>query len=432
MRFESLSDWLDWQEHLHCRPIDLGLDRVRSVLQRLHDQRPPFRVIAVAGTNGKGSSVAMLEAIIRAAGYRVGAFTSPHLLNYNERIRIGGAALPDEEICRAFGRIDGVREPVTLTYFEFSALAAIDIFYRSDIDVAVLEVGMGGRLDAVNVLDADIALITSIGIDHCRWLGNDRESIAREKAGVMRGGAPVVVADRRPPQSLLNHAAELGSPCFVSGDDFDYRQTPPTWEWCSGERVIASLPLPVLRGHHQLDNAAGVIMVAQLAEPWLKIGREHVEAGLRSVNLAGRFQCRERRSVTEILDVAHNPAAAEVLAVTLGGLPCAGVTRAVFAILKDKDIAGVVAAMTPVVDRWYIGSLSEERGAAAQEVEQRAAQFLPGRDANGYPDVQSAYRAAWSDAEPGDRIVVFGSFYTIADVLNYDHLNDEGHMARSA
>lgn len=415
MRFPTLDEWLRWQESLHPSAIDLGLERPGQVLAQMGLSKPAPIVITVAGTNGKGSSVAILESILLAAGYRIGCYTSPHLLRYNERIRIDGAEVSDEALCESFERIDQVRGDISLTYFEFGTLAAFDLFARAELDVAVLEVGLGGRLDAVNLIDADVALITAIDLDHASWLGSDRESIAREKAGIMRQGLPAVCSDPNPPQSLLDYATEIGAPLHCLGRDYAFSKTAEGWQWQSGEEPPLALPLPSLRGEFQLQNAAGVLMALHLLHGRLPLAPQQLRQGLLNVQLAGRFELTHG-DVVEIADVAHNLQSATVLAENLRQMPVEGRTLAVVAMLGDKDQAAVIAAMTPVVDAWYVAGLDVPRGGDAATlvaVVETATGLVPQR----FVTVADALQQARAEAHKGDRIVIFGSFYTVAERL---------------
>lgn len=418
MRFSSLDAWLAWQETLHPSAIDLGLERVAATLHRLHPEPPPFAVITVGGTNGKGSTVAMLEAILRAGGYRVGAYTSPHLLQYNERVRLGGHAVDDAALCTAFERIDQARGDISLTYFEFGTLAALDIFWRSQVDVAILEVGMGGRLDAVNVLDADVALVTTVDIDHAQWLGATREAIGGEKAGIYRGGRPAIYGSRDAPQSVLDHAAAIGARLYRYGADYGAAAEGESWRWWGPGHERHALPLPALRGHSQLQNAAGVLMALDAVAARLPLNQAQIRAGLLAVALPGRFQVQPG-AVTRILDVAHNPQAAGELATNLAALPCAGRTLAVVGMLADKDMAGALAQLRGAVDHWYAAALTVARGAAtAQLVQALTAAGVAAADISPCTDVTAALAQARQAARPGDRIVVFGSFHTVAEALS--------------
>ena len=415
MRFSSLDEWLSWQESLHPVGIDLCLERPGKVLRAMGLEHPDHLVITVAGTNGKGSSVALLESILIAAGYRVGCYTSPHLLHYNERIRLNGEEVSDAMICESFERIDRVRGETSLTYFEFGTLAAFDIFDRSQLDVAVLEVGLGGRLDASNLLDADVALITAIDVDHSAWLGNDRETIAIEKGGIMRPDRPAVCSDPQPPQSLIELATEKGAPLSLLGCDYDYVAGNDGWQWSCGDNKLDALPLPALRGQHQLQNGAGVLMVLQLLIERLPVAPQHLKQGLLSQALPGRFQLIPGEPLT-ILDVAHNPQSAEVLAVNLRAMPTTGKTHAVVAMLADKDLAATLQHLKGLVDSWYPAGLDVPRGADCEAMQQALTE-AGGACQGGYATVAEALAAARQDAQASDRIVIFGSFYTVAEAL---------------
>jgi dihydrofolate synthase / folylpolyglutamate synthase len=416
VKFLTLDAWLAWQETLHPSAIDLGLERPGQVLERMSIGRPAPIVITVAGTNGKGSSVAMLESILLAAGYRVGCYTSPHLQRYNERIRIDGTEVDDTALCESFERIDHARGELSLTYFEFGTLAAFDLFARANLDVALLEVGLGGRLDAVNLIDADVALITAIDLDHASWLGNDRETIAREKAGIMRSDLPAVCSDPNPPQSLFDHAVELGTRLHTLSREYGFQQTGEGWQWwCSDESPLA-LPLPALRGDFQLQNAAGVLMALHLIKDRLPLSPQQIRQGLLAVRLSGRFELTPGE-VVEIADVAHNPQSAAALAENLRQMPVAGKTLAVVAMLSDKDQEAVVRAMTPVIDAWYVAGLDVARGGDAAALAATVKKVI-GNAPSIAATVKDALRQARVAAQPGDRIVIFGSFYTVAERMD--------------
>lgn len=415
MRCESLEQWLAWLETGSNARIELGLERVAEVLGRLGHSRSPWTVVTVAGTNGKGSCVALLDSILQHGGYRVGAYTSPHLLSYNERVRIAGAPVEDADLCAAFERVESVRGDVPLTYFEFGTLAAIDLFARTPLDVVILEVGLGGRLDACNVIDSDVALISSIGIDHASWLGKDREQIGSEKAGILRSGRPAVCADPDPPASLLAAAQRLGTRLYCVGRDFRCAGAPPGWRWWCDTRRREALPLPVLPGLHQVRNAASVLMVAELLSGRLPVGQGAVRAGLTQLRLPGRFQVIPG-AVETILDVAHNPDAAGALAASLMSRPCAGRTLAVLGMLSDKDTGGIAQALADVVDAWFVGGLDVERGLSGQALARRLGEC--GITAERVcASIGEAWQAARAAARDKDRIVVFGSFLTVAHVL---------------
>jgi dihydrofolate synthase/folylpolyglutamate synthase len=415
VRFESLDAWLAWQERLNPRAIDLGLERVREVLGRLALGPVARRIVTVAGTNGKGSTVAVMEAVLQCSGYRVGTYTSPHLLRYNERVRINGTEASDEALCAAFETVEWAREATALTYFEFGTLAALTLLEQAGLDVAILEVGLGGRLDAVNCVDSDVAVVTAIGIDHTDWLGPDRDSIAREKAGILRAGRPAVCSDRQPPQALVSRAEELGARLHVLGRDFWHEDRPPSgWAWRGPGCHFDDLPPPTLAGTFQRDNAAGALMALVLIQSNVPWSTESLRQGLRTAIVPGRFQVLPG-PVPRILDVAHNPQAAQALADTLRARPCAGRTFAVFSMLRDKDLEGVVRAMSGAVDAWYLAPLLAARAAPTERLAAAVARAaVPFRV---FESVLDAHGGALADARPGDRVVVFGSFYVVAEVL---------------
>jgi len=415
----TLGDWLAYLESLHPKTIELGLDRVRTVKQRL-GLNPGFPLIIVGGTNGKGSTCALLESILSAAGYRVGCYTSPHLLAYNERVRIRRELATDDALCRAFEVIEAVRGEVSLTYFEFGTLAAMWLFVRAGVDVAVLEVGLGGRLDAVNVFDADAAVITSVDIDHTEYLGPTREAIGGEKAGIYRGGRPAICADAEPPLTLLDHARSIGADLRQIGQDFGYEAQGSQWRFWSrgphGEHRRDTLPWPALAGAYQLSNAAAALAALDVLAERLPVSQADVRRGLHEVVLPGRFQVIPGRPI-RVLDVAHNPHAARALASNLARQPCGGRTLAVLAMLGDKDMAGVVQAVAGRVDRWFLAGLPPPRGASAAQLRQALAAAGSAGEATLFADVVEAYRAACLAAAQDDRILIFGSFYTVAAVL---------------
>ena len=419
MRFHRLADWLAWQDSLHPRKIELGLGRCRQVLRRMSWSTPPFTVITVAGTNGKGSCVAMLESIMRTAGYRVGVYTSPHLVRYNERIRINGVEASDDALMSAFDRVDLARDSTSLTYFEYGTLAAMELFQRETLDVVILEVGLGGRLDAVNLFDPHLVLVTTIDIDHVDWLGGDREAIGREKAGTFRPGRPAICGDSNPPVSLEQHAVEVGAPFFQLGSDFVTRMRSRGWDWQSDAMSFTDLPFPALSGRFQLDNAAAVIMVVQCLTEILPVSESALRTGLSEVTLNGRFQVLSGR-VERILDVAHNVQAARSLAATLRSRRCAGRTLGVFGMLNGKDIRGVISEMRDVVDAWYVTSLSVPRGLGSQELARAFADISLKEPVHRRDDVAAAHADALRNATPKDRVVIFGSFYTVGEILRLE------------
>lgn len=416
MRYSTLQEWLQWQETLHPSEIDLGLERVRAVMQRMQLSEPDFTVISVAGTNGKGSCVAMLDTIYRAAGYQVGAYTSPHIHRYNERICINGEEISDTALCEVFERIDQCRGDTSLTYFEFGTLAAIALFHQADIDMAILEVGLGGRLDAVNVLDADVALITSIGLDHQDWLGDKRESIALEKAGVARPQRPTVCGDTDPPQTLIDHLSKIESPLYLLNRDFHHQVEGASWRWRCGQRVRDALPWPALRGEIQLNNAASVLMALQLLEDRFPISTANIREGLATATAPGRFQVIPGH-VTLIADVAHNEQAAQALASTLKQMPCDGKTHAVFGVLQNKDVFGIVNALRDVVDSWHLADLNVDRAMATSEIRVVLQQANIRVPVYSYPSIKLAKESAIASSAEQDRVVVFGSFYVVSEIL---------------
>lgn len=430
-----LSDWLAWQERLHPSAIELGLERVRATLARLQWRRPACPILTVAGTNGKGSIVALTSCILREAGYRVATFTSPHLLRYNERIVIDGRAVCDASLIAAFERIEAARGTDTLTFFEFSTLAALLVFETARPDAIVLEVGLGGRLDAVNVVDADLAVITSIALDHCDWLGADREQIGREKAGILRAARPAFFGSRDMPASVGQIADQLGVDLQRLGRDFEWTARAARWDWRGRRGQQLDLPPPALAGTVQYDNAATVLGVLESLEKRLPVGREAIERGLRAVRLPGRFQrFREPLSAASgpdaiewILDVAHNPAAARTLAeqleATRAGVeghaaPAGAQHIAVCGILGDKDVEGIVGALQGCFDAWVIVGLPGPRALDPQTLAQRV-RALGAQEVEVAGEVIEGCAAARARARAGDRIVVFGSFLTVAPALEW-------------
>jgi dihydrofolate synthase/folylpolyglutamate synthase len=417
VRFNTLQEWLDWQATLHPSEIELGLERVRRVWERLQPATFTPKVITVGGTNGKGSSVAFLESILRAGGYRVGCYTSPHLLRYNERIRIDGCEASDERICEAFEQVDKARAEVTLTYFEFGTLAALKLFSDVALDVVVLEVGLGGRLDAVNILDADAALITTIAIEHTEWLGESREQIALEKGGILRSGRPAVIGDRDPPWTLLEHAQKLGVRALRIEQDYGYRLQDGSWEWWGPQGELNALPMPTLRGEFQLQNAAAVLALLATLRDQLPITADAIRRGLQDTHVPGRYQKIENGR-TIILDVAHNPQAAGSLSDNLREQAHQGRTLAVFSVLAGKNIGEIVTELKEQIDHWYLAPLADSRAAAVEEImnEVQRAGVEPSKITRN-ESVSAALVQAEGDAEGRDRLLVFGSFITAAEAL---------------
>ena len=415
----TLDGWLQLVEQRSPeRVIDLGLERVRAVAARM-GLRVTVPVFTVAGTNGKGSVCVLLEAMLRAAGSRSGVYTSPHLLRFEERCRIDGANAAPEALAASFARVEAARGDVPLTYFEFTTLGILDALTRAGVDALILEVGLGGRLDAVNIVDADCAILTSVGLDHTHLLGATREDIGREKAGIMRAGCPAIVCDAQPPASVLAHAADTGADAWLAERDFTAQQSGAQWTWEGRGQRVESLPLPALPGAHQLGNAAGAIAALQAMKARLPVPDEAMRAGLRAATLTGRLQVLEGWPQV-VLDVAHNPQAATALAQALRALGAAPRTHAVFGAMADKDVAGVLACLDEAVDAWYFCGLPTPRAASAgqlldiwrsatkRENVARAATFDTPAQA-----LDAAARACCS----ADRIIVFGSFYTVAGVF---------------
>lgn len=414
---KDLSEWLAHCERLHPKTIDMGLERVRVVARRM-GLAFDCPVITVAGTNGKGSTCAMLEAILLQAGYRTGVYTSPHLVHFQERCRIHGEIVAPEALLPHFERVEAAREGATLTYFEFTTLAILSLMAASNLDAAILEVGLGGRLDAVNAIETDCAVITSIDLDHMDYLGPDRESIGREKAGILREGKPAIVSDPMPPHSVLQYANAIGADLWLLGRDFNFSGDKQQWGWAGRGRRYAGLAYPALRGANQLLNASGVLAALESLRQRLPISAQAVRNGLAMVELPGRFQIVPGQP-TLVLDVAHNPHSVAALAANLDNMGFYPTTHAVFGAMGDKDLAPMLAKIGPLVDRWYFTDLPTPRAASAADLQARW-QALPGRrdvPASTHASPEDALRAAVESAAPTDRILVFGSFFTVGGVL---------------
>ena len=419
--FTQLADWLAYCERLHPTSIDMGLDRVRTVAERM-GLKFDCPVFTVAGTNGKGSTCAMLEAILMESGYRTGVYTSPHLVHFEERCRVRGDIASAPDLVANFALVESARckngQEISLTYFEFTTLAILQLLANANLDVVILEVGLGGRLDAVNILDADCAIITSIDLDHMEFLGKTRESIGFEKAGIMRAGRPVVVSDPVPPQSVLDHAARLGADLWRFGQDFNFSGDKLQWNWAGRGRRYAGLAYPALRGANQLVNASGVLAALTAMRDQLPVTAQSVRSGLSLVELPGRFQIIPGQP-TLVLDVAHNPHSVAALTENLdamGFYPC---THAVFGAMADKDVGPMLARIGPLVDKWYFTDLPTSRAALGEVLRSAWQAGNSRRDvtADAFETPQSALDAAVKAANPTDRIVVFGSFYTVGGIL---------------
>ena len=423
--FPTLDAWLAYCERLHPQNIALGLDRVREVAQRMGLQFD-CPVITVAGTNGKGSTCAMLEAVALQSGYRPGVYTSPHLVHFEERCRVGGEIVKAEELLPHFEAVEQARvkggAEVALTYFEFTTLAILHLMSQSKLDVAILEVGLGGRLDATNIVDADCAIITSIDLDHMELLGPDRESIGREKAGIMRAGHPVIVSDPVPPQSVIDHAAEIGADLWRFGKDFNYDGDKQQWGWAGRGRRYAGLAYPALRGANQLMNASGVLAAYEAIRNKLPVTAQAVRTGLSMVELPGRFQIVPGQP-TLVLDVAHNPHSVAALTANLDAMGYFPTTHAVFGAMADKDWEPMLTKVGPLIDRWYFTDLPTPRADSAEnlkaKLQQLQAKGMIRKDVSmqTFANPQQALDAAVAATEAADRIVVFGSFFTVGGVL---------------
>jgi len=414
-----LAQWLAYLESIHARPIDMGLDRVREVARRLELDLNAVAIV-VGGTNGKGSTCAMLEAMLLSAGYKVGLYTSPHLLDFNERARINGEPAGDAALTEQFAAVDAARGDVSLTYFELTTLAILRLFAQAKLDAVVLEVGLGGRLDAVNIVDADCSIVTSVDLDHMDWLGDDREKIGWEKAHIYRPGKPAICADPMPPQSLLDYAASIGADLWRFGRDYNYAGDKQQWSYGGRNQRRNALAYPALRGANQLLNASAALAALEAVRDRLPVPQQAVRLGLLQVQLPGRFQILPGQPAV-ILDVAHNPHAAAVLADNLDNMGFYPYTYAVFGMLNDKDIDGVIAKLGDRVDHWYCAGLPGPRGMSGDELaarlRARGAKEDKDSSIQAYADPAAAFAAARERAGEGDRILVFGSFLTVAGVL---------------
>lgn len=417
MRFDSLKGWLDWQENFHPISIDLGLDRVNRVYRALNPSRKKPTTITVAGTNGKGSCIAYLEAIYRAQGYRVGTYSSPHILKYNERIKINGEPVSDALICDAFSKIEAVRDETSLSYFEFGTLAALEIFKNAHLDIQLLEVGLGGRLDAVNIVEPDITLITSIAIDHVDWLGTTREAIGREKSGIFRTDIPAIVGDPNPPETLLEIATDKKAPLYLIKSDFNYSKHDTTWDWTSKQRIITDIPEPGLKGEHQYRNASSAILAVDLLSKKLFVDNDAIRNGIKNIHLLGRFQLIDDK-IPVLLDVGHNPEAVKTLVDYLTTAFPDKKIHAIFSMMKDKDIASVLEIMNPIIYDWFFTPLSNPRTVAEETMKNIFSQSSVSRVSFGYKDFNDAFNTAQSQSQPNDLLLVFGSFFLVSECLN--------------
>ena len=409
---QNLSDWLNHLEAIHPSEIDMGLERIRIVVQKLGVERPAETIITVAGTNGKGSTVTTCSSVLNAAGLRVGSYMSPHIHHYAERVKINGHPVTDQDLCLSFAAVEAARGDISLTYFEFGTLAAFWLFKEHNVDAAVLEVGLGGRLDAVNVIDPDVAVITSIGLDHQDWLGDDIAQIAREKAGVFRLGKPAVCGERTPPQSLFEVADQIGAELSLKGEQFDFEEEPERWSWKGvgnqGQLIqLNNLPVPGL----PLENAATALQALHLLS--FDISDDAIRLGLARAQLAGRLQ-RFSDPINGIMDVGHNPQAAQLLADHLNKRPIQGKRIAVLGMLADKDAQGVVEPLLDHIDHWYLAGLDCHRGQSAQALKQKVNDQLPDDTAT-FDTVDAALSFAKQNMDIIDEVVILGSFFTVAD-----------------
>lgn len=414
---QTLQDWLAHCDRLHPRTIELGLERSRIVADRM-GLRFDCPVITVAGTNGKGSTCAMLEAIALQAGWRTGVYTSPHLVDFEERCRIHGEIVKAGELLPHFERVEAARREVSLTYFEFTTLAIMSLMAASKLDLAILEVGLGGRLDTTNIIDADCAVITSIDLDHMELLGPDRESIGREKAGILRTGRPAIVSDPVPPQSIIDRAGEIGADLWLLGRDFNFSGDKQQWSWAGRGRRYAGLAYPALRGANQLLNASGALAALESLRGRIPVTAQAVRNGLSMVELPGRFQVVPGQPAL-VLDVAHNPHSVAALAANLDAMGFFPTTHGVFGAMADKDLDTMFRKMGPLVDRWYFTDLDTQRAAKAADLQAawRAQETRRDVGSSTHASPLAALRAAAAAADPADRIVVFGSFFTVGGVL---------------
>jgi len=414
---DSLEDWLAYISAVHPATIEMGLDRVHAVYERMKLPPPPV-TLTVGGTNGKGSTCAMLERILIEAGYRVGGYSSPHLIRYNERVKVDGEEADDKTLAASFARVEAARGDTPLTYFEFGTLSALAVFHDAGIDAAVLEVGLGGRLDAVNVLDADCAIVASIGIDHVAYLGDTREKIGFEKAGIFRSGRPAICGDPDPPKTLVDHANAIGAELQVLGREFRFENHGGQWDFIGKRGARRALPMPALRGGWQLRNASSALAALDEVADRLPVSMGEVKRGLTLVTLPGRLQVLPGKPEI-VLDVAHNPQAAAMLADGLGNMRFCENTFAVFAILGDKDADGVIDAIKARIDRWFVATPPSERAKPAAEVAALLEERGLSKVTRTFANVESALATARREAGPNDRIVVFGSFYTVAEALRF-------------
>lgn len=420
MRFKTLTEWLEWQESCHPNEIDLGLDRVLTVYQRLATKPIAKKIITVAGTNGKGSSICFLDSILRSAGYKVASYTSPHLFKYNERIQINGIDVSDQDLCTIFDKIDQARSDITgvgisITYFEFGTLAALLLMAEHNLDVAILEVGLGGRLDAVNIIDADIALITAIDIDHEDWLGSDKEKIAIEKAGIMRTTKPVVCSDAIAPKSIAICADKINAPLYNLNIDYNYTISEMSWQWHGLSQNRYSLPFLPLKGKHQYNNISGVLMVLELLSQDYPVSQNQLRQGILSSSIQARLE-NVPGEINTIIDVAHNPQSVRILAQYLNESGCSSNTRVVTGMMSDKNIHSIIEILIDECFSWYVTDLPIDRAISATDLNNIIKEINPTIQCFVYASAKLAYQQALRDSQKNDQIVIFGSFYLLQEL----------------
>jgi dihydrofolate synthase/folylpolyglutamate synthase len=417
----SLEEWLAWQERLHFTAIELGLGRCSQVAERMHLAAPDFSIISISGTNGKGSSATLLERIYVQSGYRTGCYTSPHLVRYNERIRINGVEVSDDLLCESFTRIDRERGDISLTYFEFGTLAALDIFQRANVELAILEVGLGGRLDAVNLVDADVALVCTIDLDHEQWLGPDRNTIGYEKAGIFRKNRPAICADPEPPQSITDYAAETGASLYLAGRDFNYSMTGATWSWESASENLTGLPGFIPGNSCLIRNSSGVLMVLKALAGVFPVAEGVIHAVIKNFRLPGRLQIVPGE-IEYVLDVAHNRQAVLQLAENLTRLPPVTRTRMVIGMLDDKNHDQFLEILSKYGDFWYVVNPGGDRGFPAGRLTDKLCRYVDAACVKTFNDINMAFETLQRDAVAGERVIVTGSFLTVTAALKQLHI----------
>jgi len=413
----NLKDWLDWQQTLHPKNIDFKLERIKSVYKKLNIERIAKKIIIVAGTNGKGSTVAILESILHESNFSVGSFTSPHILEYNERIKINKTPVESKSLLEAFSIINKFRGSTTLTYFEFATLAAFYLFEKANLDYAILEVGLGGRLDATNIIDSDLSIITSIGIDHTEFLGSTLDSIALEKAGVMRPFSPCIFADENPPTVLLSHAKNLSSNFLFNSNDFFIKIFKDSWMWKDKSQEINDLPLLPLVGDFQYNHAGAALKALKIINPQILEDKEKLSKGFLNIVLLGRYQ-KISNSPEIIIDVAHNADSAKKLKLNLLKFPKKR-TIAVLGVLTDKDVYSLIKPMAGIIDKWFCGTIDSERGMNSEEIKIRMSAVIDKKYISTYPNMGSAFYEAIKTLNKNDRLIIYGSFYTVSEFLLY-------------